>query len=299
MYSLTFIRCDSYKNLSSLIKLQRKIKTFLKKLKKEKEEKIIKSKSNEKGINTPKEERKSRHRPNQSSIRFKSNVFVSGDLKKYSSRPINIDEEDIKYVENFQIDNVVYTGEMVRGMRHGKGVQVWDDGAKYDGEWKLDKASGYGTFYHIDGDIYQGNWDNDKANGEGTYINSDGATYQGEWKEDIQDGYGIEVWNDNSTYKGYYKQGKKDGFGAYVWPDGNKYEGDWVMNKLHGKVFKLFYIYRAHIPGSTEESILEILLITIWMEKVNMSGGMAESIMVRINLLNIFSILLSHYKRLL
>ena len=74
----------------------------------------------------------------------------------------DIREEDIKYVENYQIDNVVYTGEMVNEMRYGKGVQVWNDGAKYDGEWKFDKACGYGTFYHIDGDIYQGNWENDK-----------------------------------------------------------------------------------------------------------------------------------------
>ena len=50
---------------------------------------------------------------------------------------------------------------MLNGLRHGRGVQIWEDGAKYDGEWEYDKAHGVGTFYHADGDIYQGQWDND------------------------------------------------------------------------------------------------------------------------------------------
>ena len=64
----------------------------------------------------------------------------------------------IKYVENLRIQNAVYTGELLNGKRHGKGVQIWDDGAKYEGEWENDKSNGYGTFYHTDGDIYQGYW---------------------------------------------------------------------------------------------------------------------------------------------
>ncbi len=45
---------------------------------------------------------------------------------------------------------------MLNGQKHGNGIQIWDDSAKYDGDWKNDKANGWGTFYHIDGDIYQG-----------------------------------------------------------------------------------------------------------------------------------------------
>ena len=45
---------------------------------------------------------------------------------------------------------------MICNIRHGYGIQIWDDNAKYEGEWKYDKACGYGTFYHVDGDIYKG-----------------------------------------------------------------------------------------------------------------------------------------------
>ena len=101
-----------------------------------------------------------------------------------------VNELEKKWVENYRIGNVVYTGEMTGEIRHGKGTQIWDDGAKYEGAWKFNKASGYGTFYHIDGDVYQGNWDNDQANGYGTYIHADGAQYQGNWLNDMQDGLG-------------------------------------------------------------------------------------------------------------
>ena len=48
-------------------------------------------------------------------------------------------------------------------VRHGKGVQIWPDGARYEGDWTDDKASGYGRFEHVDGDIYEGQWKDDKA----------------------------------------------------------------------------------------------------------------------------------------
>ena len=46
-------------------------------------------------------------------------------------------------------------------MRHGPGVQVWPDNAKYEGEFKNDKANGKGKFTNAKGDIYDGEWAND------------------------------------------------------------------------------------------------------------------------------------------
>ena len=36
-------------------------------------------------------------------------------------------DSKIKYVENLRIQNATYTGEVLNGKRHGKGIQIWDD----------------------------------------------------------------------------------------------------------------------------------------------------------------------------
>ena len=75
-------------------------------------------------------------------------------------------------------------------MRHGPGVQVWPDNAKYEGEWRENKANGRGKFWHADGDIYEGEWEDDKANGFGIYIHVNGAQYEGYWKNNLKHGEG-------------------------------------------------------------------------------------------------------------
>jgi len=47
-------------------------------------------------------------------------------------------------------------GYLEDGMRHGPGVQIWPDNAKYEGEWRHNKANGTGKFWHADGDVYEG-----------------------------------------------------------------------------------------------------------------------------------------------
>ena len=59
-----------------------------------------------------------------------------------------------------------YTGQWsTAGHRHGRGVMIWEDGAKYEGTWKNDRAEGKGRLIHSDGDVYEGLWQGDKANG--------------------------------------------------------------------------------------------------------------------------------------
>ena len=42
-------------------------------------------------------------------------------------------------------------------VKHGFGVQIWKDGAKFTGYFIDNKANGWGRFNHIDGDDYAGN----------------------------------------------------------------------------------------------------------------------------------------------
>ena len=131
----------------------------------------------------------------------------------------------------------VYGDEMddgTRGVRHGFGVQVWQDGAKYKGQWQNNKAHGKGTFWHADGDFYEGEFRNDKSNGYGVFHCTDGTVYEGVWLDDIQHGAGQAHWPDGSSYIGHYMEGRRHGIGTYKWTNGNSYSGEWADNAMNG-----------------------------------------------------------------
>ena len=98
----------------------------------------------------------------------------------------NAAEQGLQFIEELAFENgAVYKGYLFNDQRHGPGVQVWPDNAKYEGEWRENKANGRGKFWHADGDIYEGEWEDDKANGYGIYIHVNGAQYEGYWKNDL------------------------------------------------------------------------------------------------------------------
>lgn len=70
-------------------------------------------------------------------------------------------------------------------VRHGYGVQYWNDGAHYEGQWNYNKAEGLGTFWHAEGDVYHGEFKNDMANGFGEYTHINGSKYKGEFRDDV------------------------------------------------------------------------------------------------------------------
>lgn len=152
-------------------------------------------------------------------------------------------------------------------MRHGYGVQIWPDGAKYEGKWRNNKAHGKGKFWHADGDVFDGEWKEDKAHGRGVYVHVNGAKYDGAWVDDLQEGYGVETWADGSHFEGHYKAGKKDGTGTYVWADGSQYSGQWVDNKINGKVslHPTLRFRRGNTCGLMEEPMKDTGLTTICM----------------------------------
>lgn len=125
--------------------------------------------------------------------------------------------------------------EVINGVRHGKGKQIWPDGSVYEGFWSEDQADGYGRLVHADGDYYEGEWQNDKAHGKGKYVHPDGAYYEGDWVKDLQEGHGVEMYSDGSVYTGGFLNGMKHGKGAFTWTDGSSYLGEFRNNKLEGK----------------------------------------------------------------
>ena len=107
----------------------------------------------------------------------------------------NISSKEIKYANNVRIINAVYTGEVLNGKRHEKGIQIWDDWTKYDGIWENDH--------------YKGNWKNNRANGKGVYISKDGSTFEGDWIDDARNGFGTGKWRNGIHIKVIIIYGKK------------------------------------------------------------------------------------------
>lgn len=119
-------------------------------------------------------------------------------------------------------------------VRHGYGVQYWNDGAHYEGQWNFNKAEGLGTFWHAEGDVYNGEFKNDMANGFGEYTHINGSKYKGEFRDDVQEGHGEEEWIDGAKYVGAYLNGMKHGYGVYKWANSSFYKGNWENNKISG-----------------------------------------------------------------
>lgn len=134
-------------------------------------------------------------------------------------------------------DGSIYYGEWQKGtnLRHGRGIQIWEDGTRYQGYFMNNKANMKGKLLHSDGDIYEGGWYNGKAEGFGIYKHVDGSVYKGKWKQDKQHGDGQEYWPDGSYYRGEYYLGKKEGHGIFNWGDGSVYEGNFEDNLISGK----------------------------------------------------------------
>lgn len=130
-----------------------------------------------------------------------------------------------------------YKGQWRGNMRHGIGVQRWQDGSIYEGEWRTNRAEGKGRFQHTDGDTYCGQWQDNVAHGMGIYHHSNGThttNYAGEWRNDLQHGFGVEMWEEGYCYQGEFRSGQKSGPGVYTWVDGSSFKGAWRANSISG-----------------------------------------------------------------
>ena len=117
------------------------------------------------------------------------------------------------------------------GLRHGFGVRVWADGARYEGTWERDLQEGFG--------VYLG-------------AGARGARYEGAWHEGRREGRGVESYGHDEGlpytcplgnqhdgaarcfYDGEWRQGYFWGEGTFSCCDGRQHVGAWRKGKRHG-----------------------------------------------------------------
>lgn len=159
-----------------------------------------------------------------------------------------------------EYDDGVYTGDLVRGFRHGTGTMQYNNGGWYTGQWDNGKKAGAGTgkiiyengsvyegefmdgkchgtgkVIYESGSVYEGEFQNGKLQGQGTYTNVNGSVYTGYWNDGERTGKGTgkEIY-DNGYYEGEFYNGQRHGQGTYVWTSGSQYTGQWVEGSRTG-----------------------------------------------------------------
>ena len=122
----------------------------------------------------------------------------------------NNNKQEIKYNDG------KYIGQVINGIREGKGILYLNNGNRYEGYWKNDNK-------------------NDNKNGIGNMYLKKGDRYEGEWKNGKFEGKGIKYWNKGDRYEGEWKNDKREGKGIYYYNNGNRRMGDYYNDKPIGK----------------------------------------------------------------
>jgi len=153
---------------------------------------------------------------------------------------------------------LVYEGELVNGMPHGKGTMTLSDGSVYEGnfvnggfhgKFKLTCPNGMnegeivdGISYSKgnrklpDGTVYEGDFVGNKFQGKGKMTYKDGDVYEGDFVDDKLQGNGKMTYANGDVYEGEFIGGKLQGKGKKTYKDGKVEEGDWKDDNFLGDV---------------------------------------------------------------
>ena len=124
-----------------------------------------------------------------------------------------------------QGDGVVYEGQLVEGVRSGRGVLTWGNGYRYEGEFNNGVRDGRGTLQLPTGDVYDGDFQNDAMTGQGRLVWVNGDIYDGDFVDGKRTGRGSYTWRSGARYVGELEAGIPHGEGVYEYTDGTVYRG--------------------------------------------------------------------------
>ena len=121
----------------------------------------------------------------EGSVKVNTHVLDFGNHSPEDTREklISREEEDNNDDKMKDLQNgEQYQGDMINGLKEGKGVCFYPDGDKYEGYFVKDKKEGKGVMNYADGTKYEGDFKNDIKEGKGKIFYNNGETYEGDFK---------------------------------------------------------------------------------------------------------------------
>ena len=139
------------------------------------------------------------------------------------------------YVTDFTYGGGSYTGYLVRGVKHGQGKWVREDGTVWEGTFNYGKFTGTGNYIYESGAVYTGEWVNGKLHGKGTMTWANGDIYTGDFVEGKRTGKGTMTWANGAKYTGDFIDNNRTGQGTWTGNTGNTYTGGFLNGNFHGQ----------------------------------------------------------------
>jgi hypothetical protein len=127
---------------------------------------------------------------------------------------------------------IYYEGEFQNNMKHGFGIENYENKDKYEGQFINNRRNGHGILTFNNGNVYIGDFTNGKKNGNGIFKFKNGNTYNGEYINDKREGKGIFNFKNGDIYIGDFLNDKFHGNGKYTKADGTDYTGKFINNKF-------------------------------------------------------------------
>lgn len=127
-----------------------------------------------------------------------------------------------------------YSGEFQNGVMQGNGILVFSNGDKYLGTFINQYREGQGKFIFANGDEYVGKLKKNKFSGEGTMKYANGTIFEGNWENNKPNGLGEIRFANGARYEGMVKDGEPEGEGTMFYADKSKFTGLWKNGKKQG-----------------------------------------------------------------
>jgi len=129
-----------------------------------------------------------------------------------------------------------YEGEMVNGVRQGRGTYFKANGDRVEGTWVSGRLEGEGIYTFANRDVFRGNFVQGEASGRGSYTMVNGDTFLGNWNDGNLHGHGMyHSENGDYRYEGEWRNGQENGDGMLRLANGEVFQGNWRNGDLYGQ----------------------------------------------------------------